>query len=130
MDETRPSRWSGVTVWRTVVVLTTHTIGPAPMRKKLKPASQPDSTKIVNTITSAATEPETGPTELHRCLIIDAEGWEASTIGRVDNSLWQSDRLTMVIAPAVPLGSFDALPVASPRRGIGERDDLSSRQTT
>src|SRR5215216_6514323 len=35
-----------------------------------------------------------------------------STIGRVDNSLWQSDRLTMAIAPVVPLGSFDAFLVA------------------
>jgi hypothetical protein len=57
-------------------------------------------------------------------------GWEGSTIRRVDNSLWRSDRLTMAIAPAVPRGSFDALPVAGPRRGIGERDGLGSRQTT
>jgi hypothetical protein len=56
-----------------------------------------------------------------------AEGWEVSTIGRVDNSLWQSDRLMMAIAPVVPLDFFDALPVAGTRRGIGERDSLSAR---
>src|ERR1700745_281132 len=40
-----------------------------------------------------------------------------STIGRVDNSLRQSDRLMMAIALTVRLGSFDTLPMAGTRRG-------------
>src|SRR5476649_2030803 len=36
--ETRPSRCGGVTDWRKVVVLITQMIGPAPSRKKLRPA--------------------------------------------------------------------------------------------
>jgi hypothetical protein len=59
-----------------------------------------------------------------------AKEWEASTIGRVDNSLWQSDRLRTAIAPTVPLGSFDTLPVAGTRRRGGERDGLGVRQRT
>ena len=31
--ETRPSSSGGVTVWRSVAVLMTHTIGPTPIRK-------------------------------------------------------------------------------------------------
>jgi hypothetical protein len=36
----------------------------------------------------------------------------------------------MAIAPVVPLGSFDALPVAGTRRGVGELDALGARQRT
>ena len=40
--ETRPSSRGGVTDCRNVVVEITHRIGPAPSRKKLRPASQGD----------------------------------------------------------------------------------------
>jgi hypothetical protein len=55
------------------------------------------------------------------------EGWEVSTIGHVDNSTGQSDRLTMAIAPTVRLGSFDTFPVASTRHGGGERGGRGAR---
>src|SRR6266446_1756677 len=41
-----------------------------------------------------------------------------------------SRTLTIAIAPTVPLGCFDTLPVAGTRRGDGERDDLGIRQRT
>ena len=53
-----------------------------------------------------------------------------STIGRIDNSLWQSDRLKMAIALTVRLGSFDTLPMAGTCRGDSERDGLGARQRT
>src|SRR5262249_39010404 len=53
-----------------------------------------------------------------------------STIGRVDNSLRQSDRLTMAIALTVRLGSFDTLPMAGTRRGDSERDGIGARRRT
>jgi hypothetical protein len=52
---------------------------------------------------------------------------EVSTIGHVDNSTGQSDRLTMAIAPTVRLGSFDTFPVASTRHGGGERGGRGAR---
>ncbi len=61
MAETRPSSAGGVTVWRSVVVLITHRIGPAPMRKKLAPASSADGSQIVSTIRRAAVRPASGP---------------------------------------------------------------------
>ena len=51
----------------------------------------------------------------------------ARPIGHVDNSHWQSDRLTMAIAPTVRLGSFDTFPVASTRHGGGERGGRGAR---
>src|SRR5882762_9050015 len=39
----------------------THTIGPAPSRKKLTPARTPAGTQIVSTSTTAAARPVTGP---------------------------------------------------------------------
>jgi len=53
-----------------------------------------------------------------------------STISRVDNSLRQSDGLTVAIAPTVHLGPFDTLPVAGTCRGDGERDGFGVRQGT
>src|SRR6516165_981483 len=55
---------------------------------------------------------------------------EVSTIGRVDNSPRQSDRLMLALALTVRLGSFDALPMAGTRRGDSERDGLGVRQRT
>ena len=59
-----------------------------------------------------------------------SEGWETSTIGRVDNWPRQSERLTMAIAPTVRLGSFDSLPLAGTCRGDRERDGLGACQRT
>ena len=51
-------------------------------------------------------------------------------IDTVDNSLRQSDRSTMAIAPTVRHGSFDPFPVAGTRRGDGKRDGFGARQRT
>ena len=58
------------------------------------------------------------------------EGRGGSVIDRVDNSLRQSDRSTMAIAPTVRHGSFDTFPLAGTRRGDGERDVLGAHQRT
>src|SRR5206468_7192222 len=49
--DARPSRSRGVTVWRSVAVLMTQTIGPTPTRKKLSPARTAAGIQIVSTIT-------------------------------------------------------------------------------
>ena len=54
---------------------------------------------------------------------------EVLTIGRVDNAR-QSERLMMVLALTVRLGSFDTLPMAGTRRGDSERDGVGARQRT
>src|SRR5581483_11397890 len=59
--ETRPSRRGGVTDWRSVVVLITHRIGPAPSRKKLRPARIGVAITVVIAITPAETRPAIGP---------------------------------------------------------------------
>src|SRR5712691_3948405 len=64
--ETRPSSARGVTVWRSVAVLITHTIGPAPTRKKLSAASTGDGVQIVVNITRAAAKPAMGPSAITR----------------------------------------------------------------
>ena len=62
--ETRPSRRGGVTDWRSVVVLITHRIGPAPSRKKPRPASNGVGKTVVSAITAEATKPVTGPSPI------------------------------------------------------------------
>src|SRR5262249_5599631 len=62
--DTRPSKRGGVTDCRNVVVEITHRIGPAPSRKKLKPASSGVGTIVVSAITPAATKPVTGPSPI------------------------------------------------------------------
>src|SRR5882724_2230283 len=62
--ETRPNSRGGVTDWRKVVVLITHRIGPAPSRKKLRPASRGDGTNVVSAMTAAAAKPVTGPSPI------------------------------------------------------------------
>src|SRR5919109_744700 len=64
--ETRPSSEGGVTLWRSVAVAITQTIGPAPMKKKLRAASGADGVQIVATMNSAATNPATGPSAITR----------------------------------------------------------------
>ena len=64
MADTRPNSLGGVTDWRNVVVLITQRIGPAPSRKKLKPASHGVGTNVVSAITAAATRPVTGPSPI------------------------------------------------------------------
>ena len=59
--ETRPSKRGGVTDWRSVVVLITQRIGPAPNRKKLSPARSGVWTTVVSAMIPAATKPVTGP---------------------------------------------------------------------
>src|SRR5260221_348898 len=49
MAEARASSAGGVTVWGSVVVLFTQGIGPAPMRKKLAPASKAEGSQNVST---------------------------------------------------------------------------------
>src|ERR1700744_5779546 len=62
--ETLPSRRGGVTDCRKVVVEITHRIGPAPSRKKPRPASDVDGTIVVSANTPAATKPVTGPSPI------------------------------------------------------------------
>src|SRR5947207_16005497 len=62
--DTLPSRRGGVTDCRKVVVLITHRIGPAPSRKKLKPASAGLGSNVVSAIILAATNPVTGPSPI------------------------------------------------------------------
>src|SRR3954465_2256218 len=62
--DTRPSSRGGVTDWRKVVVLITHRIGPAPSRKKLKPANAGLGSNVVSAIMLAATNPVTGPSPI------------------------------------------------------------------
>ena len=62
--DTRPSSARGVTVWRSVAVLMTHTMGPAPIRKKLDAASHGDGVQMVSSISSAATRPAIGPSTI------------------------------------------------------------------
>src|SRR6478735_1497000 len=62
--DTRPSRLGGVTDWRSVVVLITHRIGPAPSRKKPRPASSGVGKIVVSAITPEATKPVTGPSPI------------------------------------------------------------------
>ncbi len=64
MAETRPSSRGGVTDCRSVVVEITHRIGPAPSRKKPKPASGALATIVVSASTAAATRPVTGPSAI------------------------------------------------------------------
>src|ERR1044072_7407298 len=64
MAETRPSSRGGVTACRKVVVEITHRIGPAPSRKKPRPASSGLATNVVSASTSAATKPVTGPSAI------------------------------------------------------------------
>src|SRR4029450_3774290 len=59
--ETRPRRRDGVTDWRSVVVLITQRIGPAPSRKKPSPASNGVGKTVVSAITAEAPRPVTGP---------------------------------------------------------------------
>jgi hypothetical protein len=54
----------------------------------------------------------------------------ARPIGHVDNSHWQSDRLTMAIAATVRHDPCVTLPVAGTRRGDGKRDGFGARQRT
>src|SRR6516164_1014054 len=61
MADTRPSSRGGVTDWRSVVVEITHRIGPAPSRKKLKPASRGEGKRVVAAMITDATRPVTGP---------------------------------------------------------------------
>ena len=63
--DTRPSKSEGVTIWRSVVVPIVHRIGPTPIRKKLSPASAGVGIQIVDTITSAAASPASGPIDDH-----------------------------------------------------------------
>src|SRR5258706_599074 len=60
--ETRPSSAAGVTVWRSVVVLITHRIGPAPKRKNAAAASTPEGAHKVSTSSIDARKPQIGPT--------------------------------------------------------------------
>src|ERR1700694_5023712 len=62
--DTRPNSRGGVTDCRKVVVEITHRIGPAPSRKKLKPANAGLGTTVVSAITPAATKPVTGPSPI------------------------------------------------------------------
>src|SRR3979409_499564 len=64
MAETRPSSDGGVTDCRNVVVEITHRIGPAPSRKKLRPANSGVGTNVVSAITAAAAKPVTGPSPI------------------------------------------------------------------
>ena len=59
--DTRPSRSGGVTVCRSVVVLMTHRIGPAPSRKKPRPASSGVGTQIVESHQDGAGKPRERP---------------------------------------------------------------------
>ena len=59
--DTRPRSRSGVTIWRSVVVLIVHMIGPTPIRKKLSPASAGVGIQSVDIMTRAAASPAMGP---------------------------------------------------------------------
>src|ERR1700712_4440017 len=62
IDDTRPSIAEGVTVWRKVVDVIVHRIGPAPNRKNDAPATRPLGNAMVPTIVSPATTETAGPT--------------------------------------------------------------------
>ena len=59
--DTRPSRCAGVTACRSVPVAMTQIAGPAPIRKKLKAASQAEGTQSVRSIATAEASPHSGP---------------------------------------------------------------------
>ena len=61
MADTRPSKASGVMFWRSVVVLMTHRMGPAPITKNDAPASQAEGSHTVNAIISEAMKALIGP---------------------------------------------------------------------
>ena len=65
-EPTRPSIACGVMLWRSVVVLMVHTMGPAPKRKKLAAASTPVGHASVATIVKIASTETAGPSWIAR----------------------------------------------------------------
>jgi len=59
--ETRPKSAPGVTACRKLVVEIVQGTGPAPIRKKLDPASQAEGMRIVSSMAKAEATPAIGP---------------------------------------------------------------------